>query len=49
VRKWGQASQVQEIADLLEIGSSTVTNVLSRRYKKNEFMIKSSMDKNVKL
>jgi len=41
----------KEIADLLEIGSSTVTNVLSGRYKENDFMIKSSMeiDKNVKL
>jgi len=41
----------KEIADLLEIGSSTVTNVLSGRYKENDFMIKSSIeiDKNVKL
>ena len=41
----------KEIADLLEIGSSTVTNVLSGRYKENDFIIKSSMeiDKNVKL
>jgi len=41
----------KEIADLLEIGSSTVTNVLSKRYKENDFMIKSSIeiDKNVKL
>ncbi len=41
----------KEIADLLEIGSSTVTNVLRGRYKENDFMIKSSMeiDKNVKL
>jgi len=39
------------IADLLEIGSSTVTNVLRGRYKENDFMIKSSIeiDKNVKL
>jgi len=36
---------------LLEIGSSTVTNVLSGRYKENDFMIKSSIeiDKNVNL
>ena len=41
----------KEIADLLEIGSSTVTNVLSGRYKENDFIIKSSMkiDKIVKL
>jgi DNA invertase Pin-like site-specific DNA recombinase len=41
----------KEIADLLEIGSSTVTNVLSWRYKENDFTIKLSMeiDKNVKL
>ena len=41
----------KEIADLLEIGSSTVTNVSSGRYKENDFIIKSSMeiDKNVKL
>jgi len=41
----------KEIADLLEIGSSTVTNVLSGRYKENDFMIKSSIEigKNVKL
>ncbi len=41
----------KEIADLLEIGSSTVTNVLRGRYKENDFMIKSSIeiDKNVKL
>ena len=41
----------KEIADLLEIGSSTVTNVLSGRYKENDFMIKSSIeiDKNVNL
>ncbi|MDP2855770.1 MAG: hypothetical protein Q8N90_01455 [bacterium] len=41
----------KEIADLLEIGSSTVTNVLNRRYKENDFIIKLSMeiDKNVKL
>ena len=41
----------KEIADLLEIGSSTVTNVLSGRYKENDFMIKSNIeiDKNVKL
>jgi lambda repressor-like predicted transcriptional regulator len=33
------------------IGSSTVTNVLSVRYKGNDFIIKSGMeiDKNVKL
>ena len=41
----------KEIADLLEIGSSTVTNVLRERYKENDFIIKSSIeiDKNVKL
>ncbi|GAH50023.1 unnamed protein product [marine sediment metagenome] len=41
----------KEIADLYEIGSSTETNVLSGRYKENDFMVKSSMeiDKNVKL
>lgn len=41
----------KEIADLLEIGSSTVTNVLRGRYKGNDFIIKSSVeiDKNVKL
>ncbi|MDO8885594.1 transposase [Candidatus Oleimmundimicrobium sp.] len=41
----------KEIADLLEIGSSTVTNVLSRRYTENDFIVKSSVeiDKNVKL
>jgi len=41
----------KEIADLFEIGSSTVTNILRERYKENDFIIKSSMeiDKNVKL
>jgi len=41
----------KEIADFLEIGSSTVTNVLSGRYKENDFIIKSSaeIDKDVKL
>ncbi len=41
----------KEIADLLEIGSSTVTNVLSGRYKENDFIIELSMeiDKNVRL
>lgn len=41
----------KEIADLLEIGSPTVTNVLSGRYKENDFITKSSIgiDKNVKL
>jgi len=41
----------KEIADFLEIGSSTVTNVLGGRYKENDFIIKSSaeIDKNVKL
>ena len=41
----------KEIADLLEIGSSTVTNVLSGRYKENDFIIKSSMeiDENVNM
>jgi len=33
----------KEIADLLEIGSSTVTNVLNGKYKENDFTIKSSM------
>jgi len=32
------------IADLLEIGSSTVTNVSSGKYKENDFIIKSSME-----
>ncbi len=34
-----------------EIGSSTVINLLSRRYKENEFIIKSDMeiDKNVEV
>ena len=41
----------KEIANLLEIGSSTITNMLSRRYKENDFIIKSSMEinKNVNL
>ncbi len=41
----------KEIANLHEIGSSTVTNVLNGRYKENGFIIKSSMEiaKNVKL
>lgn len=41
----------KEIAELLEIGSSTVTNVLSGRYKENDFIIKASteIDKNVNL
>ena len=41
----------KEIADLLEIGSSTVTNVLSGRYEENELIIRLSaeIDKNVKL
>jgi len=41
----------KKIVDLLKIGSSTVTNVLSGRYKENDFIVKSSMkiDKNVKL
>ena len=43
----------KEIADLLEIGSSRVTNVLRGRYKENDFIIKSSAeidnDKNVNL
>jgi len=41
----------KEIANLHEIGSSTVTNILNVRYKENDFMIKSSMeiDNNVKL
>ncbi|GAG74515.1 unnamed protein product [marine sediment metagenome] len=40
----------KEIANLLEIGSSTVNNVLSGRYKEDDFIIKSSMEinKNVK-
>lgn len=33
----------KEIADLLEIGSSTVINVLNGRFKKNDFIIKSGM------
>ena len=41
----------KEIANLLEIESSTVTNILDGRYKENDFIIKLSMeiDKNVKL
>ena len=41
----------KKIADLYDIGSSTVTNVLSGRYKGNDFIIKSSIviDKNVNL
>ena len=41
----------KEIADLLEIGSSTVSNILRERYKENDFIIKSNrkIDKNVKL
>jgi predicted transcriptional regulator len=41
----------KEIADLLEIERSTVTNVLSGRYKENDFIIKLSIeiDKNVNL
>ncbi|OGD13765.1 hypothetical protein A2V47_07890 [Candidatus Atribacteria bacterium RBG_19FT_COMBO_35_14] len=41
----------KEMADLLEIGSSTTTNVSNGRYKENDFIIKSSIeiDKNVKL
>jgi len=34
----------KEIANLHEIGISTVSNVLSRRYKENDFIIKSSME-----
>jgi len=41
----------KEIANLLEIGSSAVTNVLNGRYKKNDFIIKSNTEiySNVKL
>jgi len=41
----------KEIADLLEIVSSTVTKVLRERYRENDFLIKLSIeiDKNVKL
>lgn len=41
----------KEIADLLEIGNSTVTNVLSGRYTENDFINRLSreIDKNVKL
>ena len=41
----------REIGILLGIGSSTVINLLNRRFKKNDLIIKSSMeiDKNVKL
>lgn len=40
----------KEIVDMLESGSSTVTNVLTGRYKENNFIIKSSteIDKNRK-
>ena len=34
----------KEIADLLGIGNSTVTNVLSGRYKENDFIINSSIE-----
>jgi len=41
----------REIGNLLVIGRSTVINLLNRRFKKNDLIIKSSMeiDKNVKL
>ena len=41
----------KEIADLLEIGSSALTNILREKYKENDFIIKSNreIDKNVKL
>jgi len=41
----------KEIANLYEVGSSALTNVLNGKYKENNFIIKSSMqiDKNVKL
>ena len=41
----------KEIANLLEIGNSTVTNVLSGRYEENNFIIKASteIDNNVNL
>jgi len=41
----------KEIANLLKVGDSTVTNVLSGRYKENDFLIKSGIeiDKNVNL
>jgi len=41
----------KEIANLLEIESSPVTNILNGRYKENDFIINSGMeiDKNVKL
>jgi hypothetical protein len=41
----------KEKAGLLEVGSSSETNVLSGRYKKNDFLTKSGMeiDKNVNL
>lgn len=40
----------KEITDMFESGSSTVTNVLTGRYKENNFIIKSSTetDKNGK-
>jgi predicted XRE-type DNA-binding protein len=46
-----QIYQTKKIANLLEIESSTVVDVLSGKYKENDFMNKSSMeiDKNVKL
>ena len=34
----------KEIANLFEIGSSTVTNVLRGRYKENDFIIKLSIE-----
>jgi len=50
LKKYTDAAS-KEIADFLEIGNSTVTNVLNGRYKENDFIIKSSaeIDKNVKL
>ena len=41
----------KEIANLLEIGDLTVSNVLNKRFKENDFIINSckEIDKNVKL
>jgi len=41
----------KEIADLLKVGDSTVTNILNGRYKDNDFLMKASIeiDKNVNL
>ncbi len=51
LKKYTTYTPNKEIADLPEIGSSTVTDVLNGRYKENDFIIKLSaeIDKNVNL